>query len=130
MKVEFYAGLLIPFLGTTGGAPHLLIGQLCDRSASQYGVNKDTTGQNGLWCFCLLRLNRVPDHGFQLIRCSLSCVAQINLMVEPRICNVKSKSLFRHKLMHELHRRRFIVVWADVHALNTEPLIAGQKLHL
>ena len=68
-------------------------------------------------------LNRVPDYGFQLVQRGLSCVTQIDFVVVSRISNVKDIPLFRHKLMHELHCCRLIVVWADVHTLNTEPLV-------
>ena len=40
------------------------------------------------------------DNSFQLLWSNLSCIAQINLVVHPQICNVQNVALLFHVRMH------------------------------
>ena len=71
----------------------------------------------------------MSDHGFSLFRSYFSGITQIDLMMQPLIGDVQGISLAFHKLMHHGDRSRFIIIGPDVHALDTQALVIGQKFH-
>lgn len=59
--------------------------------------------------------DRMPDYRLQPVRCCFPCVAQINLMVHAPISDIKRVSLFIHEAMHQINRRGFIIISAQMH---------------
>ena len=72
----------------------------------------------------------MPDYRLQLFRGNLPGITQVDFMVAAFISNVQRIALFLHELMHRFHGLRLIIIRADVHALNAQSLVNGQKLHL
>ena len=72
----------------------------------------------------------MTDHGPELLRSDLSGVAEVYLMMQPRVGNVGDKTLAFYEIMHLPHRRGFIVVRADMHALDAQSLVICKELRL
>ena len=58
-----------------------------------------------------------------------SLPAGINLMMEPLLCDIQFISLLFQKVMHPADRLRLLIVGTDMHTLDAQTLVIGQKLH-
>ena len=69
----------------------------------------------------------VPDHGLQFFGGHFSGIAQVDLMVQPCIRDVKNVALVFHVFMHCGDGPRFIVIRADMHALDAQAFVVCQE---
>ena len=71
----------------------------------------------------------MPDYGLQLLRCHLSGVAEINLVVVSLICDIQCISLLINKLMHPRYCFRLSVISTDVDSLKAKTRVIGQEFN-
>ena len=72
----------------------------------------------------------MPDHSLQPFGRDLPCIAEIDFMMQTVIRNIEDIPLTLHVLVHKCDSGRFIVIGTDVHTLNAQALVIGQKFDL
>ena len=72
--------------------------------------------------------DRMADHRFQFLRRGFPDVAQIDLMVQALIRDVRHIPLLLQIPVHLFHRGRFVIIGPDMHALDAQAFIPGQEL--
>ena len=69
----------------------------------------------------------VADDGLPLLRWGLPGVGKVNFMVQALIRQVVFVAVLLQILVHQGHRRRLAIVGAQVHELDAEALVDGEK---
>ena len=73
---------------------------------------------------------RMSDHSLQFLRYHTPRIRQIDLMMPSLIRKVILIAVFGQILIHQGNRRRFIIIRADMHALDAKSLFDSQEFHL
>ena len=81
-------------------------------------------------CPALCLPDRMPDHCLSLLRRDFSGIAQIDLMVSPFPGDVQGIALLLHVGVHHGNGGGFSIIGADMHTLDAQPLVVGQKRSL
>ena len=73
-------------------------------------------------------LHRMPNHRLQLFRRGFSWVGEVDFVVETGGGEVVGVASGGDEVVHKFHGFRLLVVGADVHYLNAETFVDGEKL--
>ena len=75
-------------------------------------------------------LHRMPNHRLQFFRRGFSWVGKVDFVVETGGREVVGVAGCGDEVVHKFHGFRLLVVGADVHYLNAETVVDGEKLGL
>ena len=71
----------------------------------------------------------MPDYSFTFFRRYFSGIAKVDFMMPSCLGNIQLISLALHILMHQIYGGWFIIVGADMHALDAETFFIVQKFY-